>query len=182
MVALEPQAVSQPPQERITLHQDPIVPGPEETQLPERGRRAERVFLAQPGVFAPETQLQHLHQEFHVDQPAAPALHVETGTVLPRQLPLHAHAQPVDLAQILRPEIALIGETLGDGLGLRAEPRVAADETSPDQRLPFPQLGAGLVVAVKRFEGGNQRPPDRPEGLSRMSSWYAMPSRVGAER
>ena len=156
MVAFEPQAVAQAAQERIALCQGPVVPSPQKAQFPERFGRAEGVPPAQFRMFMPETQLQHLHQELHVDQPAAPGLHVEAGAVLPRQLPLHAHAQPVDLAQVLVAEVVLVGEAFGDGLGLGAEPRVTGHETGADQRLPFPQLGAGLVVAAERFEGGDQ--------------------------
>src|SRR4029077_15597903 len=105
----------------------------------------------------PVLELEHLHGELHVDQPAAAGLDVHVLLVGVVPLRLDALARPAHLGDAGTIEATAVDETGDRPLEARSQRRGAFDGTRLDERLALPQLRAAAVIGLERLERGPQR-------------------------
>ncbi|CAG7335471.1 hypothetical protein PICSAR61_04298 [Mycobacterium avium subsp. paratuberculosis] len=156
--ALEPlqlQPVLEQPQKFVGGGEVGRVLAPDVAALPQRGQRVDRRGHVQRLVAAAVHQLQELHREFDVAQPAAAQLDLAAADVGGHQL-LDAPAHRLHLDHEV---LAFAGHPHHRHQRVQvasAELRVAHGRTGFQQRLELPRLGPALVVGDVRLHGADQ--------------------------
>ncbi len=151
-VAHDLQPVLQPPQEPVRVRERIGVGLCDVSLLRERRERAERVRLSQERVAPPVHDLQQLHRELHVADPATTALDLGQLLAATPDVLLQTDLGPAHVVDRTRFELVRIDERRHAGDERRADPRIARHRSRLDHRLPLPRGGPALVVLERRLE------------------------------
>ena len=129
------------------------------------GEGAERVRLAQSRIAAAVHDLEELHRELDVADPAPPPLDLDPGLAPGSHVLLQADLHPAHLLDGMRGELLAVhegGDQVHEG---PPHAEIARNGPGLDQRLPFPCQRLRRVVLAHRGEGASQRAASatRPE-------------------
>src|SRR5262249_3507548 len=124
----------------------------------ERHQRATGGPDAHPGLVVSVLELEHLDDELDVDESAASRLDVHVLAVGLGALGRDALADAARLGAAGTSEPRPVDAGVVRFLERASQRGRPLDRPRLDERLPFPELGARVVVRLERLERGDQRP------------------------
>src|SRR5882724_8207697 len=148
--AEEPQRPGHAPEETISLHEAGRQGRIDRADAREAGQRGRRRALARLGVVVPVHELERLGEEFDVDEPAAPVLHVDAAARLLTELSLHPRVHLGDLLERSARQGLAVDEPAERGARAPGERAVAENQARARQRLPLPQVAVLQIVPLER--------------------------------
>ncbi len=155
-VAHDLEPMLQPPQEPVGVGERVGVRLRDVALLGQGRERSERVRLAQPRIATSVHDLQQLHRELHVADPAATALDLRELLPAATDVLLQPDLGPTDVVDRAGLQLLRVDERRHAVHERRADPRIARDRARLDHRLPLPGGRLALVVLERRLQPTRQ--------------------------